>query len=284
VVVGFASKQELWMVPIIGATRPWQVIFLMVGLPGVLFGLLMYTVREPARRGVLGRAHSSQTPMPEVWRYIFANGRTFSCHNIGFALLSFASYASGAWVPEFFRRSFHWEISQTGLIYGTEVAIFGSIGIVGAGRLADWMRAKGTAHANMKLGLAIALVSVPVHLLVYLAPAANWAALWLIPGCMFAAAPFGIAPAAIQQMMPNRMRGQASAVYLFVINIIGLGLGPTAVAVTTQYVFGRDDAVGYSLAIVTVAASLVSALLLWLGLKPFLRSLDRLKEWTAVNV
>lgn len=52
-------------------------------------------------------------------------------------------------------------------------------------------------------------------------------------------------------MMPNRMRGQASAVYLFVINIVGLGLGPTAVAITTQYVFGRDDAVSYSLAIVT---------------------------------
>jgi hypothetical protein len=79
----------------------------------------------------------------------------------------------------------------------------------------------------MKLGLMIALVSVPVHLLVYLAPAANWASLWLIPGCMLAAAPFGI---------------------------------------------------------VTVAASLVSAVLLWLGLKPFLRSLDRLKELTAVNV
>ena len=113
--------------------------------------------------------------MADVWRYIFANSRTFSCHNAGFALLSFASYASGAWVPEFFRRSFQWEISKTGLIYGATVAIFGSLGIVSAGRIADWMRGKGTAHANMKLGLTIALVSVPVHLLVYLAPAANWA-------------------------------------------------------------------------------------------------------------
>lgn len=283
VVVGLASKQETWMVPIIGATRPWQVIFLIVGLPGVLFGLLMCTVREPPRRGVLGRAPCGPTAMAEVWRYILANGRTFFCHNVGFAFLSFAAYASGAWVPEFFRRSFHWEISKIGLIYGATVAIFGSLGIVGAGRLADWMRGKGIAHANMKLGVLIALVSVPVHLLVYSAPTAKWAALWLIPGCMLTAAPFGIAPAAIQQMMPNGMRGQASAVYLFVINIIGLGLGPTAVAVTTQYVFGRDDAVGYSLAIVTVAASLASALLLWLGLKPFLRSLDRLKQWSAVN-
>ena len=98
---------------------------------------------------------------------------------------------------------------------------------------------------------------------------------------MLAAAPFGIAPAAIQQMMPNPMRGQASAVYLFILNLIGLGLGPTAVAAVTQYVFGRDDAVNYSLAIVACSASLLAAFLLWLGLKPFLKSLDRLHAWNA---
>ena len=42
--------------------------------------------------------------------------------------------------------------------------------------------------------------------------------------------PFGVAPAAIQQMMPNTMRAQATALYLFVINLVGIGLGPTIVA------------------------------------------------------
>ena len=70
-----------------------------------------------------------------------------------------------------------------------------------------------------------------------------------------AAAPFGISAAAIQQMMPNPMRGQASAVYLFIINMIGLGLGPTAVAVCTQYLFKRDDAVNYSLLVVHLVAT-----------------------------
>jgi MFS family permease len=96
-----------------------------------------------------------------------------------------------------------------------------------------------------------------------------------------AAAPFGIAAAAIQQMMPNPMRGQASAVYLFIINMIGLGLGPTAVAVCTQYIFRRDDAVNYSLLVVHLVALSLAAILLGGGLKPFLRSLDRLNRWTA---
>jgi MFS family permease len=103
----------------------------------------------------------------------------------------------------------------------------------------------------------------------------------LAPACIFAAAPFGIAPAAIQQMMPASMRGQASAVYLFILNLIGLGIGPSAVAICTQYLFRRDSAVNYSLLLVSVTTCLLAAVLLASGLKPFLNSLDRLRNWTA---
>jgi MFS family permease len=133
----------------------------------------------------------------------------------------------------------------------------------------------------MRVGVWIALLWIPVSFLLYLAPSANWATLWLVPACIMAAAPFGISAAAIQQMMPNPMRGQASAVYLFILNIIGLGLGPTAVAVCTQYLFRRDAAVNYSLLVVHLVALSLAAALLAGGLKPFLRSLDRLNQWTA---
>ena len=78
-----------------------------------------------------------------------------------------------------------------------------------------------------------------------------------------------------------QFNGQASAVYLFIINMIGLGLGPTAVAVCTQYIFRRDDAVNYSLLLVHLVALSSAAILLGGGLKPFCRSLDRLNKWTA---
>ena len=84
-------------------------------------------------------------------------------------------------------------------------------------------------------------------------------------------------------MMPNTMRGQASAVYLFVVNLIGLGLGPTAIAAVTDYVFHDDLAVRYSLLIVTCIAHLVAGALLWFSLKQYLGSLDYLKRWTATN-
>jgi MFS family permease len=154
-------------------------------------------------------------------------------------------------------------------------------GIVGAGRIADAVRARGTLQANMLVGVFIALFWIPVQFLFCLAPSAGWAVVWMVPSCACAAAPFGIAPAAIQQMMPPTMRGQASAVYLFILNLIGLGIGPTAVAYFTQYVFQRDEAVNYSLLVVSVIGCALAAVLLWVGLKPFLRSLDRLNLWIA---
>jgi MFS family permease len=281
IVVRLAAAKDNWIFPLIGAVRPWQVIFFVVGLPGLLFALLLYTVREPVRRGIL--ANATRMPMKEVFAYIFKNKGTFLSHNIGFGLLSLVSYSAAAWVPEYFRRVHHWAIPTIGVVYGSIVAVFGSLGILSAGYVADWLRGRDVLNANMRVGACIGILWIPVHFFLFLAPTGTWAMIWMVPAAVFAGAPFGIAPAAIQQMMPNPMRGQASAVYLFILNLIGLGIGPTAVGFTTQHIFGRDEAVNYSLLVVSVIASVLAAAILWLGSKPFLKSLDRLREWAAEN-
>jgi hypothetical protein len=135
----------------------------------------------------------------------------------------------------------------------------------------------------MRVGGYIALLSIPIIIGLCLSPSGQVGLFWLVPSCVLAAAPFGIAPAAIQQMMPNPMRGQASAVYLFILNLIGLGIGPSAVAMTTQYIFKRDDAVNLSLMYVSLGGYVLAAILLFAGSKPFLGSLERLKHWHATN-
>ena len=87
-----------------------------------------------------------------------------------------------------------------------------------------------------------------------------------------------MAPTAIQQMTPPTMRGQASAVYLFFSALIGLGVGPTAVALGSEYLFGGSAGLPYSLALVTSIGCGLSALLFWLARAPFVASLDRLTE------
>jgi MFS family permease len=221
--------------------------------------------------------------MSEVVGYLKKNMRTFICHNVGFALLSFSSYGSSAWIPTFFVRNHGWTEARAGQVYGWIIAIAATLGIVAGGRLADWMVERGRRDATMRVGLIAAVVWFPFGLLYPLVPNANLAAALIAVAAFLAAAPFGVSAAAIQQMMPNSMRGQASAIYLFVVNLIGLGLGPSAVAAATDFVFQDDQSVRYSLLCVAALAHVGSAALLWTGLKPFIASLDRLKQWNAVN-
>ncbi len=289
-VVGFTSTKGSWSLPIVGAVRPWQLIFFIVGLPGAVLALLMYTVKEPTRKGARmtkaadGRETLAQVPLRDVIAYLGRNRATFLCHNLGFALLAFSGYGTSAWIPTFLIRKYAWTGSHAGVTYGTIICLFGTIGIVTGGRLADWLARRGYQDSNMRVGLIGALAWLPVGVLYPLMPSGNLAAAALIPTIFLTSLPVGVAAAAIQEMMPNVMRGQASALYLFVINLIGLGLGPTAVAVMTDYVFRNDNAVNYSLLVVGTLAHIGAAALLWAGLKPYRRSLKRLKEWAKLHV
>ncbi|HLD67660.1 MAG TPA: MFS transporter [Pseudomonas sp.] len=277
-VIKFASAQGDLVLPVFGEVRPWQLIFLLLGAAGALFTLLMLAVKEPARRGV---GAGVAIPLAEVGRYIRANRRTVLCHNFGFAGLAFAGYGSSAWVPTFFIRTYGWDAGQVGIIYGSIVAVFGCLGIVFGGRLADWMAKRGSSDANMRVGLYAAIGAVPFVLSFPLMDSAFWAALLVAPAVFCLSMPFGVAPAAIQEIMPNSMRGQASAIYLFVITLIGLGIGPTAVALVTDYVFADDQALRYSLLIVTSIAVFSSIVLLSMSLKPYRDSVVRLQNWAA---
>lgn len=283
--IAFFMARPYWELPVVGAVRGWQVVFFVVGLPGVWLALLMYTVREPVRRGMKmlqaadGKMKAAQIPLPEVIAYLKLNWKTFACHNVGFALLSFSSYGTSAWVPSMFVRNHGWSEAKIGFWYGVIVAVFGALGISAGGWYADRMAKRGARDAVMKVGFIVALAWAPTGMLYPIVPNPYWAIALLIPTAFFTAAPFGVAPAAIQQIMPNAMRAQASSIYLFVVNLIGLGAGPMAVAFFTDKVFHDDNAVRYSILIVSTAAHIISAVLLWAGIRQFNLSLERLKAW-----
>ena len=279
-VIHFAQQQGNVQLPVVGEVRPWQFIFLLLGVAGVLFTLLMLAVREPVRRGV---SAGQAIPLAEVGRYLRSIRRTVIHHNLGFAGLALAGYGSSAWIPTFYIRTYGWDAGQVGVVYGSVVAVCGCLGILSGGRLADWLRRRGQDDANMRVGWYAAVGALPS---VALFPLVNdpWlATALLVPSVFFLSMPFGVAPAAIQELMPNSMRGQASAIYLFVITLIGLGLGPTAVALVTDFVLGDPAALRYSLAGVSSLAVLSSIWLLGRGLAPYRASLGTLAQWSAAR-
>jgi MFS family permease len=95
-VIGLASAQPEWILPLVGSIHSWQLVFFIVGLPGVLLSLLMLSVAEPVRRGPGAEA---KKPSPgEVLAFAKANRATLVCHNVGVALLGFSAYGNAVWV------------------------------------------------------------------------------------------------------------------------------------------------------------------------------------------
>jgi MFS family permease len=243
-VTGWASGRAGWTIPVLGDVRTWQIVFLTVGLPGLLLALLMYTFAEPIRRG--GRTKAKGVPFRDVLVYIKANRRTYLCHHLGIAFLAFAGYGTISWVPTFLIRHHHWTPAEAGKTFGIVMAIAGSLGIVSGGWLADRLAMRGYADAYLRVATVAAVALVPLGS-VYLLVSDSHLAVFLLALSVFVnSVPYGVAPAALMQVTPSQMRGQVSAVYLFTVNLIGLGGGPTAVALLTDRVFHNDNMVGSS--------------------------------------
>jgi MFS family permease len=276
------SGRESTVLPWIGPVRSWQLVFIVVGLPGLLISLLLLTVREPVRKGVRLNPDGSASAVPSlraVWSYIRLNYVTFFCLTLGTGLIALYGYGSYSWIPAMLIRRYGWSQGTTGLVFGVIVAVAGTLGIVSGGRLADWLRQRGYPDSDLRIALGAAMAGLPFLVVFPLAPSAIWAACLLVPVVLFTSMPFGVAPAAIQQMMPNTMRAQATAFYLFVINLVGIGLGPTIVAALTEDVFRDKNAVHLSLLVVGAVSFVLAIVLLWAGLKPYRRSLDRLTRY-----
>jgi MFS family permease len=249
------SQQALVVLPLVGAVKPWQAAFFLVGPPGLLVALLMVTVREPGRKERTGGAGRAPGTLADTRAFFRSRAGTLSAMVIGFGINAIVNYGLSAWVPTLFVRVYGWTAGQLALAYGVILLSAGCAGILSGGWLADRLTASGKVDGALRASLMGMAAVIPAVPLVGLggSPVVSLAALaWTT---FFLGVPTGIAPAALHAITPNEYRGQITALYLFAINLIGLGLGPTLVALTTDYVFMDDMAVGRSLALVTCVAA-----------------------------
>lgn len=276
--------------PIFGEIHAWQLTFFLVGLPGILVALLMLTVREPARRGVKttrradGTHGTDSLPLNQVLSFIWKNRKTYSAHFGGFALLSVFGYGTALWIPEFIRRSYGWEIYDAGYAYGFIIFIFGISGVFFGGWFCDRMRGNGRKDAYMRGTALSAIALTPCAILFPLLGSVEWTLALLAGAVFFGAMPTGVAAAALQAITPNQMRAQVSALYLFTVNLIGMGVGPGVVGFFTDYLFKDTSDLYLSLSLTAaITVPLGAALLTW-GLKHFRTSIEQSERRDAVAV
>ena len=270
-----SAHWNLDAVPLLGALKPWQVVFLMVGAPGMVVALLLTAVREPRRRESKVVGQQGKMPLREVWRFFVEWRGFYGNFYIGMPCLIISLYAYPAWMPALLMRRFAVSAGQVGLQYGTIVLITGSLGVLTGPWLARLIERRGRREALLivPLGVAFALALVSLGLGFTHTYASTLAVATL--ASFTYSLPQALASSALQIVTPNRMRGLASAIYVFVVSVVGLGAAPTIVALLTDHLFHDEKRVGDALMVTCVGSALIAAFFLWRTLRSYRLMMSR---------
>jgi MFS family permease len=195
------------------------------------------------------------------------------------AMMAMLGYAVGFWLPEVMARTYAIPVSDVGKVLGLSVMFINTVGIFVAGRLCDRLTQRGLRDAPIWVCFGTAVLVVVTSALPAFMPTAT---LGLIAMCV-AGFPFhgyvAMGPMAVNQVTPNQMRGQVSAVYLFVVNLIGQGVGPWAVGAISDHVLKDPSQIRYALLTVVLGAGVTAALLCWFARRPYRVRLEAAAQW-----
>lgn len=282
--IGMISNLPPLTLPLVGEIRPWQMTFFAVGLPGLIIAALMSTVREPQRRGLIATAggkaqpHTS-LPVREIAAYLIEHRGAYLPMLLGLAIQGTLIVGVTSWLPTFFIRSHDWSIAHFGQVMGGIMLLISPIGLILGGVLAEKMALRGRHDANMRVVVIAGVLALP-FLVLFPLVSNPWVAIGLlaVQNFVLALAP-GPQNAAIQAITPNQIRGQVTALFLFVFNIIGFGLGPTFIATLTDYVFGSEAELGHAMALAAVVMEPLAMLVFWYGLRAYGRRIENTAHW-----
>ena len=263
--------------PVLGSVYSWQVVLLIVGLPGILLSLIIYRcIKEPVRGAQESiplesadnvNKEQSSNENPATFRDFLTHyrkeWRAYTGHNLGFGLHMMFSYSFMAWLPVLFMRIHGWTITEIGYSIGLLILICGPLGAMTGGYLSEWLLRRGVSDSQLRICSLGSLTYAGFGALA--AGTQNTTVALIAAGAcfFFMGFPGGLNSCSLQTITPPRLRGQASAFFLLVGSILGLALGPLCVALLTDYVFADKNQVHYSLQIFSIVCLPLSALLLW---------------------
>jgi MFS family permease len=275
-VIGAVAAVGAVRLPGVGVLRPWQLVFVLVGAPGLAIALLMLSIRDP-RPADRVRARRTAGGV-SLLSYVRANLRTFWTLAIGFALSAGVNFGIAAWLATFLIRSYGWTPTRAGVVQGALTMTVGVLGTLAGGRAADALVRRGHTDAPLRTGVIGALGMIVSATAYPLMPSAPLAVFWLVIVNFFAAFPWGPASASAAEIVPQSIRTQGAALYFFVVSLLSGTLGPTAVAFFTDTVFHDPLALRYSLAIVNVVGMSLTIAVLLAGMPAYRRTAAALME------
>lgn len=258
--------------PIVGVLQPWQMVFVAVGIPGVLVALLVATIREPKRRD-LAKGYAGAVPLRDVFAYIRARWMLYTMLIGSTSLIGMLAIGVSLWYPTFLIRTYGMSTSEVGFYYGTLMLVCGTVGTIAGGFISGRLVSRGQADANMKIVLVATVLKGLPLIIGPLMPSAGLALAFMAVGTLIGQASQGVMLAAIQDVTPNQLRGQVTAFTLLGVNLIGLGLGASFIAAITDFGFQDEGAIRYSIVIAGLVLLPAIVALILAGMPAYRRAL-----------
>jgi MFS family permease len=289
-VFALKSFAEIRPIPVpFGVIHGWQLIFMVVGLPGVVIALLMLTTMpEPKRQTIQDQvAGFTETPrtllggLISVFQdyglalaYILRQWKVFGPM---FLSLLIGSLGTGAiaFGPIFYMRNFGWKPAQLAQLNLIPSFILMPIGLVIGVWIAEQLQKRGRSDAALMTQIISRLIALPA--LLYPLMPNPWLAWGLGTLTLFSIGIGGPAQnAAFQIVTPTELRGKMTALYLFIYSVVGVALAPVVIGFISTKIVGEAN-IKWAIFVPTVIFGPISLLITWLGLKPYGREVERLK-------
>jgi MFS family permease len=259
-------------VGLFGPLAAWQSVFVTLGLAGLLILLPLYAfVKEPARveTGMVRIAVRSHDSIADVVTLLRREWRIFGPIILGYAMATFGSAGLAAWTPTMLVRSHGMSIGEVGKLLGMIFLVSGIVGSIAGGAVADFVERRGVTGAKLAIVCVAAALQIIPNLL---GPLSSHVGVTLVCYAItallgqIAAAPTA---AALQLITPNRLRAKVNAIFFFTFNVLGLGLGPLAVALLSDWVFPGPHGLQPSIAVVAAVGTPIALILFLFAFRNF---------------
>lgn len=240
-------------VPVIAALESWRAVLVTMGVIGLLVPVLLLTLREPQRH-----ASSHDASWRAAARYVLSERRVLLPLYMGMALLSIGDYGLVSWVPTALSRRYGWSADEVGLSFGLITAIAG----IGGALCGGWFSDLGRKSAGVRGRVLICIVGALCATCGASAVSGDQPHFTLagLGVWVLASTIAGVGGVAIlQDLVPNHFRGTAVSILTFCNTLMGLGCGPTLVALATDHVYGNPTAVGFAITSVVAPAGVIAA-------------------------
>lgn len=274
-VVKFVADADTIVLPLIGEIQSWRAVLIVVGLAGLPLAGLVWLIREPERRG-LRLEEIATGDSRSALAFIRSRASALLPLYFGLGCISVVYYGMLMWAPTLFLRKFGIPAAEISLPLGLAVGAGGVLGMLLGGAWADRLWQRGVKDGYMRVIMYSALSALPFYIAMPLMPNTTLTLVMLFFGTVCQGLQSGLPAGAIQLVTPNDMRARVTAGCFLATGLMGLGLGPTTVALGTEYLFG-EAGIGPAMALANVIVLPIAGLLLFLGLKPFRRAVEALQ-------